>query len=41
MTLPIKNTTLNTLLSEFLEECHNVTVLINQLQLPLNKKPKF
>ncbi|MGB5594067.1 MAG: hypothetical protein WBM62_08570 [Crocosphaera sp.] len=32
--LPIKNTTLNTLLSEFSEECNNVTILINQLQLP-------
>ncbi|WP_107666855.1 hypothetical protein [Cyanothece sp. BG0011] len=34
MTLPINNTILNTLLSEFSEECNNVTILINQLQLP-------
>ena len=31
--LPIKNTTLNHLLSELSQECSNVTILINQLQL--------
>ncbi len=31
--LPIKNKTLNHLLSELSEECNNVTILINQLQL--------
>ncbi|CCQ51152.1 MULTISPECIES: hypothetical protein [Crocosphaera] len=37
--LPIKNTTLNTLLSELSEECNNVNILINQLQL-LDITPK-
>ncbi|MDJ0660661.1 MAG: hypothetical protein QNJ42_14415 [Crocosphaera sp.] len=31
--LPIKNNTLNHLLSELSEECNNVNTLINQLQL--------
>ncbi|MGK7946916.1 MAG: hypothetical protein AB4058_20855 [Microcystaceae cyanobacterium] len=31
--LPIKNKMLNSLLSEFAEECSNVLLLINQLQL--------
>ncbi|MDJ0509842.1 MAG: hypothetical protein QNJ64_11385 [Crocosphaera sp.] len=31
--LPIKNNTLNHLLSELSEECNKVTILINQLQL--------
>ena len=31
--LPIKHTTLNTLLSEFFEESNNVKIFINQLQL--------
>ena len=31
--LPIKNNTLNYLLSELSEECNNVNTLINQLQL--------
>ena len=31
--LPIKNNTLNHLLSELSKECNNVNILINQLQL--------
>ena len=31
--LPIKNNTLNHLLSELSEECNNINILINQLQL--------
>ncbi|MEG3439280.1 hypothetical protein V0288_19295 [Pannus brasiliensis CCIBt3594] len=33
-TLPIQNKTLSNLLSEFSEECSNVNIFINQLQLP-------
>lgn len=32
--IAIANSTLNTLIAELGEECRNVTVLINQLQLP-------
>lgn len=32
--LPIQNQTLSNLLSEFSEECSNVSILIHQLQLP-------